>query len=565
MNNQYKVTSISIALALVVLAVSSLSSEVKADFNGNGNGSSVPAPSPAGAATSNVTTNGGLTVVTFQTDPGNIRVYLPDDMRAGDTISGTLVAEPNGQTKEERARNRSALNQYEVMIANSRPGVSDFILKLFRKKTTTPNTGTGSNIDFSEPCVCPFGFTSTGGGQFVTVEQTASTPTGAAVPATCLEGCPAFLAYGSVLDNASGDATTLEAQYLNALTETQVQQIYETKETEKPTSEPKPKEFLLPSVGQQGRRIEIFGPFDGYASNTTLRFGPPGSKVPDFEKGPENVSGGFGLIRPLAESPRKVVFESPTNFTAPVELMLKEGNAAVTGPYRNLGVQLSAPKTNLMRGEKTTVTIEVRGLEGIQKDVPLQLDSKGVITMEGGNFQNVRIKPQEVTKDGRYTTTRAITGQQAGGFTVTATVIVTRFDFRLQDDLDPNRLFYFNSFTGDYLFACGGGSCRPGGSTGGTQTGGTTGKPGGTTQPGGTGTPPIVPPTGLNLTGTGRPTMKGCIITLSHNAPDRRVFARLDACSKTGDANVQTNSPKAEFKITDKNTTDNTVPSPPPK
>jgi hypothetical protein len=57
--------------------------------------------------------------------------------------------------------------------------------------------------------------------------------------------------------------------------------------------------------------------------------------------------------------------------------------------------------------------------------------------------------------------------------------------------------------------------------------------------------------------------MKGCIITLSHNAPDRRVFAKLDACTKTGDATVETNSPKADIKITDKNTADNTAQSPP--
>lgn len=52
-----------------------------------------------------------------------------------------------------------------------------------------------------------------GGNYFVTVEQRNSTPT-ADAPATCTQGCPAFLAYGSVLDNISGDATTLESQYL---------------------------------------------------------------------------------------------------------------------------------------------------------------------------------------------------------------------------------------------------------------------------------------------------------------------------------------------------------------
>ncbi|HKR63283.1 MAG TPA: hypothetical protein VJZ00_06085, partial [Thermoanaerobaculia bacterium] len=52
-----------------------------------------------------------------------------------------------------------------------------------------------------------------GGNYFVTVEQRNSIPT-ADAPSTCTQGCPAFLAYGSVLDNISGDATTLEPQYL---------------------------------------------------------------------------------------------------------------------------------------------------------------------------------------------------------------------------------------------------------------------------------------------------------------------------------------------------------------
>src|SRR5688572_4140951 len=117
MNEKYKVASISTFLALVVLAVSFLSSEVNADFEANEFGNSVPAPSPATTGGSaNVRTNGGLTTVTFETNPGNIRIYLPDDMRAGDTISGTLVAEPKGQTETERAKALEALRTYFVEI-----------------------------------------------------------------------------------------------------------------------------------------------------------------------------------------------------------------------------------------------------------------------------------------------------------------------------------------------------------------------------------------------------------------------------------------------------------------
>lgn len=52
------------------------------------------------------------------------------------------------------------------------------------------------------------------GDYFVTVEQRGSVATPDA-PASCApNGCPAFLAYGSVLDNVTGDATTLASQYL---------------------------------------------------------------------------------------------------------------------------------------------------------------------------------------------------------------------------------------------------------------------------------------------------------------------------------------------------------------
>jgi hypothetical protein len=65
----------------------------------------------------------------------------------------------------------------------------------------------------------------TGSNYFVTVEQTGVEKLDSA-PQGCLEGCPAFLAYGSVLDNKSGDALTLEAQYMIELDEDIVNDLY---------------------------------------------------------------------------------------------------------------------------------------------------------------------------------------------------------------------------------------------------------------------------------------------------------------------------------------------------
>jgi hypothetical protein len=84
----------------------------------------------------------------------------------------------------------------------------------------------------------------TGTGYWATVEQTnsqaiAGAPAGCAPPTS--NGCPAFFAYGSVLDNSvvkkddgvtpnpnapPGDATTLEPQYFKPLTDVQIACIY---------------------------------------------------------------------------------------------------------------------------------------------------------------------------------------------------------------------------------------------------------------------------------------------------------------------------------------------------
>lgn len=65
-----------------------------------------------------------------------------------------------------------------------------------------------------------------GDNYFVTIEQISSTPNPSGVPTSCDQGCPAFLAYGSVLDNVTNDATTLESQYLKELTSEAVAVIY---------------------------------------------------------------------------------------------------------------------------------------------------------------------------------------------------------------------------------------------------------------------------------------------------------------------------------------------------
>lgn len=110
------------------------------------------------------------------------------------------------------------------LVNASQYSTTTFVVKLFNGATNTQigsdfNTTLGplgqTQVNIGGAFAAFVGTTATNA--YVTVSQTNSQPNSFA-PTTCLpNGCPAFFAYGSVLDNASGDATTLEPQYLVAL------------------------------------------------------------------------------------------------------------------------------------------------------------------------------------------------------------------------------------------------------------------------------------------------------------------------------------------------------------
>jgi hypothetical protein len=443
------------------------------------------------------TATSGLYIATIATPQGQIQINLPDPLVAGDTISGTVVAEPKGQTEGERKTNMSVLSGYVIDFATPKKpdGTFDFEFK-------TPIT--------APPC--PF--------TFKLPESSALNPTLTNVSS------PNSVGLGITLTNTSGSLSSGPIKTIP------IELVSLSLQSVAPLTV-----HQFPTIGQQGRPIEIVGPFDGNSSNTSLNWTAVRSQVQDFEKNTENVSGGFGLI---AESPRKAVFTAPTNCTGPIELHLKEGNKEATGNYRNIGVNLSAPKTNLLKGESTTLSVKVEGLQGITQPVPLHLVKGGVVTMQGGDVQTMSIKPAEVQQNGMFITTRTITGVQTGGWNATATVVV--FDFCLQDESNPGNVVLVNAQTGDYEFC--------------------------THQPQSTNVFPWVVAGdpgrvsyawyGTTTPDTGSVVKTGCTITLEHNATDGRVTVQMDRCTQTGTATVQPASSKIKVTITDRDMRNNT-------
>lgn len=395
-----------------------------------------------------VKTANGLQRVTFPAPQGKVIVYLPDDMAAGDTISGTVVVEPKGNTADERTQNRSVLDGYVIDLAGTKVPPNSTMFSWTPPAATSAGQVVRYQLKLFE----------------VIPNQTPRTISGAVI--TPSPKMTSALPSGAVV-TPDPKITTPSTQAARL--------------------------FLLPQIGQTGRPIEIIGPFDGNAENTKLRIG-------DQE------------VTLIAESPRKSVFRSPRNVTGPVEMMLSEMKSEGRGTYRNVGIDLGAPKTNLVKGERTTLKIEVSGLQGIDKPLPLTLEYEGVIKMEGGNYQPLMIQPSQVQADGRFATTREITGQQTGDWSATATVVTQPYNIVLREASSRSTIL-LNSFTGEYIF------CSP----------------------------------KDKLSGTGEVKAEGCITKLTDKQKDHEVQGEANTCTPVDNGRhfvFYSAGTNVEFKVT---------------
>ncbi len=190
---------------LAVFLISCIAGSVAVAGSGAAQSSGPPAGRPAGAAP-------GMTSTPFSVPAGTIRVNLPDDMAAGDTISGTVIAEPAGRTDAERSANASVLQGY-VVDAGLRKANGGM-----HRALATPLVV----LTFSVP-------------------DTAST-------------------MQLILRDARGKAVGRVTLSAHA-------------QQPRPGTSPQPQDFRFPEVVVAGQPLAIHGPFDGDLANTTLTIG----------------------------------------------------------------------------------------------------------------------------------------------------------------------------------------------------------------------------------------------------------------------------------------------------
>jgi hypothetical protein len=301
----------------------------------------IPALTPSISAqndkSSSSETSDGLRIVTLSTPRGNVKVYLPEVIVAGDTISGTVTTEPKGKDEKEKKENADRLDTYRIKIIDETMKLAEG----WRKAVRVPEDAK-------------------------TAELTLSDEKGKQL-------AQAFIALARLAELLAREGNP-----------------------------------SFPPVGQSGLPYPISGSFDGDSANTTVKIRDANGKV-------------------IAESPRNVFVEVPKTVVGPNNIVVNDNGNTSTGSFRALKIDLTAPKTSLLKGESTELHVEVQGLQGISQSIPIQIQNQTPqnINLTGGNTQNVNIQPSQVTTGGTFNWSTNVTGIGTGGFNITGTIPTT--------------------------------------------------------------------------------------------------------------------------------------------
>ena len=294
--------------------------------------------------------------VSFKTPNGKITIYLPDDMAAGDVITGRVIDEPSGKNEKEQIKNLKSLLQY---------------------KLTTPDGMPIETMSMNNPVTKPFKVSTTNNLVIELRDKDNKTVDKTQVPTLPLIPVP----------TAANTSCTL-AKKVIANTEPLV---------------------LLQS-----------SPTVGAAPQVTLK---PYYNVPVFGKTPTSYS-----LEVIAESPRKIIYALPKNISGMFNVCIQssQNKSKKTDLINIVDINASIGKTNLLKGEKTQLTVRVTGLEGCPyRPVQLEISNNttSVIQLQNGNQQLIPINtPLVVDLHQPFTTDQNVIGQIPGNFIINTTL-----------------------------------------------------------------------------------------------------------------------------------------------
>jgi hypothetical protein len=163
-----------------------------------------------------------------------------------------------------------------------------------------------------------------------------------------------------------------------------------------------PNTCMLPPYAQAGWPIQCRGPCDGDFNTSSIKVGDKPAMR-------------------LAESPRKIIAECPTDVTGSTTIEMEEGDVVATAPCSILSVQLNCAVSDIERGKSTTLTVTVTGLDNLAQPVKLQINNRSpnIVRLEGGDQQELTLEKQS----GTWQQTRAVNAIRSGSFSFVAWIL----------------------------------------------------------------------------------------------------------------------------------------------
>jgi hypothetical protein len=163
--------------------------------------------------------------------------------------------------------------------------------------------------------------------------------------------------------------------------------------------------FVFPNIVLQNGITNCTGPFDGISGNTQLL-----ARKNELFK--------------LAESPDKLYFTFPSDYTGPTEVKVKEGGLESASTIRVVGMDFYAPTTVIKRGDQVNIRLTTIGLKDLTEPVVIHIinQSENVVSMTGGNEQYLAITPGKVGAADSYVSEIVLNGLSQGGFSIVADI-----------------------------------------------------------------------------------------------------------------------------------------------
>ena len=299
----------------------------------------------------------GLNTVVFPTQYGDVKVYVPDDVRSGDVISGTVIAEPKGNNTRQTEKNLAELVKYSVSIDGNKYAVSEKPA-LFKWIVT-------QDRQLSYPMEL--------------LHVSGQKPMSLTIP------FKPVVVKDSVKNSAGVDAADY-VLWRNSANEQQSQF----------------KECIVPTHALTDAPCKITGNFDGDASNTKCTLNNQPMQV-------------------LVESPRQCQVQYPANGQGLQTFRVSEnGQEKCSRQTSGVDMQVTTGDLNLRKGQSTYINVKLLHLENLPDKAVLTITNitPNVVTMTNGNVQVIPVWPPADSAGGTFSVHCPATGIITGNFQV---------------------------------------------------------------------------------------------------------------------------------------------------